>query len=391
MAYSTRRPAGGKPGKPRPDFPLYPHAIGRWAKKVKTRTVYFTSWREDRKGVAALAQWLEQKDELLAGRTPRAKRDELQVRDLLNQFLSSKREFVEAGELSARSFAEYLDTCALIADTCGRTRAVADLGAEDFEHLRKAMAKHNSPVRLGNMVQRCRSVFNYALEADWIDRLPTFGPAFKKPRRKTVRLARASNGKRLLEANEIRLLLDKADVQLRAMILLGINCGFGNSDCGRLEARHLDLDHAWIDYARPKTGIPRRCPLWPETVAALRTVLAGRPMAGLVFRTKYGHAWTRDASLTADGNVKPPVDALGGAFKKLLKATALYRPRIGFYALRHTFQTIGSRTRDEVAVSAIMGHADESMAARYREGLDDDRLRAVAEHVRGWIFENTVQ
>ncbi|QJW92583.1 hypothetical protein FTUN_0080 [Frigoriglobus tundricola] len=32
-----------------------------------------------------------------------------------------------------------------------------------------------------------------------------------------------------------------------------------------------------IDFPRPKTDIARRCPLWPETVAALRAGWATRP------------------------------------------------------------------------------------------------------------------
>jgi hypothetical protein len=62
----------GKPRKPRPDFPLYAHASGRWAKKVKGKTHFFGSWR-DPKG--ALDLWLEEKGDLLAGRTPRKHKD----------------------------------------------------------------------------------------------------------------------------------------------------------------------------------------------------------------------------------------------------------------------------------------------------------------------------
>ena len=39
---------------------------------------------------------------------------------------------------------------------------------------------------------------------------------------------------KMFEAAEIRSLLEAAPTQLRAMILLGINCGFGNNDCGTL-------------------------------------------------------------------------------------------------------------------------------------------------------------
>jgi hypothetical protein len=68
---------------------------------------------------AALALWLDSKDDLLAGRVTRVKADVTTVRDILNRFLTAKALMVESRELTERSFAEYKQTCALIGSTFG--------------------------------------------------------------------------------------------------------------------------------------------------------------------------------------------------------------------------------------------------------------------------------
>ena len=51
-------------------------------------------------------------------------------------------------------------------------------------------------------------------------------------------------------------------------------------------------------------------------------------------------------------------------------------------------QTIGDAARDPIATRAIMGHAEagDDRSAVYREGVDDNRLKAVTDHVRQWLF-----
>ena len=92
---SRRKPAHKpeRPAKPNKDFPLYAHKFGCWAKKVRGKTAYFTKWSEDRKGVAALELWLDQKDDLLAGRIPRKKDpNAVTVADLSSEYLTHQAE-----------------------------------------------------------------------------------------------------------------------------------------------------------------------------------------------------------------------------------------------------------------------------------------------------------
>ena len=53
---------------------------------------------------------------------------------------------------------------------------------------------------------------------------------------------------------------------------------------------------------------------------------------------------------------------------------------------RYTFETVAGASKDQVAVDAIMGHVDTTMAGNYRERIDDDRLKAVVDHVHAWLF-----
>src|SRR5579859_6896343 len=102
MVKSTRKRHPNKPAKPYPDFPLFPHATKRWAKKIRGRMCYFGKW-DDPQG--ALDKYLAQKDDLHAGRTPRPDKGGFTVADLCEHFLNYKREMKESGELSPRTWA----------------------------------------------------------------------------------------------------------------------------------------------------------------------------------------------------------------------------------------------------------------------------------------------
>jgi integrase len=384
--------AGFRIKKPYLDFPLSPHATGTWQKKIRGRIFYFGRWARVINGQLtrvegdgwkeALEQYQAVADDLHAGRTPRVNWDALTVAELCNRFLTVKLGQLETGEIGKRSFAEYKATTDRMVRIFGRTRPVADLAADDFEKLRGALAQQYGPVRLGNEIQRVRSVFKFAFDGGLIDRPVRFGGQFKKPSAGVMRRHRAKNGEKMLEPDQLRRLMGAASVQLRAMLLLGINCGFGNHDVATLPLSAVDLDAAWMNYPRPKTGIPRRCPLWPETVEALREAIARRPdpqhkdAAALVFVTVRGGPW-----FSAGTGSQVSVAA-----RKLMKAAGVYRDGIGFYSLRHTFRTIADATRDPVAIDLIMGHTDPGMGARYRERIEDTRLLAVAEYVRRWLF-----
>jgi integrase len=369
-----------KPAKPRPDFPLFPHATGRWAKKIRGQLHYFGPWDNPD---GALSRYLAEKDALIAGRKPRSQEDTeaLTLYRLSNKFLNAKKALVHSGELTSRTWDEYAEACKLIMKGFGKFRLVEDVQPDDFAKLRKAMAKRWGPHRLKKMIQYVRSIFRYGEEL--IDKRIRFGPDFKRPSKKTMRLHKAARGPYMFQADELKRILNAAGQPMKAMILLGVNCGFGNVDCGRLPMSALDLEGGWVNFPRPKTGIDRRCPLWPETVEAIREWLAMRPEPkaeedqGLVFLTVRGRSWHKA------GLMDNPISK---ETRKLLDSLNI-NGRRNFYALRHTFETIAGESRDQVAVDAIMGHAKDNMASEYREWISDERLRAAADFVRRWLYD----
>jgi integrase len=381
--HSTPCAAAGKPAKPYPEFPLFAHAAGVWAKKIRGKLHYFGPWSDPD---GALKKYLEQKDALHAGRTPRPETEGLTVKALANTFLNHKKALRETGELSPRTWDEYKETTDLLVSQFGKGRLVEDLSPDDFAALRKKMAKRWGPVRLGNVIQRVRSVFKFGTDNGLIVKVVRYGVGFQRPNQTTLRKHRAKQGKKLFKPEQVRSIIEAADVQLRAMVLLGINCGFGMADCGQLPISALDLDAGWVDFPRPKTGVERRCPLWPETVAAIREALACRPEpkqsehAGLVFLTRQALPWHKNNASS------PACFKVGTLLKDLGVKT---RKGIGFYTLRHTFRTVADKTKDQVAVGHMMGHAPkgDDMANTYREEIDDERLLAVTNHVRSWLFQ----
>ena len=394
MVKPTRKTAADKPGKPYADFPLFPHATGRWAKKIRGKLHYFGAWDDWQ---AALELYQKQAGDLHAGRKPREETDGVTIRDLVNRFLSSKRHLVDTREITERTWQDYHQACERIIEVFGKHRLVEDLDSEDFERLRRHLAKTRGVVALGNEVARGRILFKFAYDAGLIDRPVRYGPSFKRPSRKALRKARYERGLRMFQADEIRALLVKAGLHMKAMILLGINCGLGPADCGSMPLQALDLEAGWLNYPRPKTGVQRRCALWPETVSALRASIAKRPNArdnanaGLAFLTKYGQKWTKDTSDSPISNeFAKLIDTV--KVKRGRKLQSIRRKGVGLYALRHTCQTIGDGACDPVATRAIMGHAEagNDMSAVYREGVDDTRLKAVTDHVRRWLFGQDV-
>jgi integrase len=382
----STKPQRGKANKPYPDYPLTQHPNGQWCKRIRGKLYYFGTEPD-----AALELYKLQCDDLYAGRTPRRSPDDLTVEDICNLFLEAKRQLVLSGRLRQRTWRGYQLHCRHMCGIIGNLVA-EHLTPVDFDRVYADIAQRCTTLKaIDSCCTHYRLPFTWAFkEARLIKAPPHFGSLLKRVSRREMRKDRArkrsQHGRMMYTPQEIHMLLIASPVHVQAMVWLAINCALGNADIGSLTLHDLDLDGRWLRLPRSKSGEERRCPLWPQTVAAIKRAVAVRPAAterrhdDLVFLTRRGGPWHDDES-----GIQSP---LSQVFKRILEDVGLYRRGRNFYALRHTWQTIAENTtrNDKVAIGTIMGHADNTMAAEYREYVDDERLFACTDAVRNWLM-----
>lgn len=385
----TRANRGEKPPKPWPEFPLTAHPCGQWVKKIHGKLYYFGPWA-DHSG--ALAEYRRQRDTLHGGGGVTDDAGGTTIDQLCRDFIRSRQSLLAAGELSARTLADYEATTQRFEKFFGPSRPVASLTPADFSRYMESWPDSWGAQRIANEVTRLSPVFRFGLTEGLLSSPVKVGVGFRRPSAKRLRTERAGRDAKFFGADEIRMLLDSASVQMKAMILLGINAGYGNADCARLTWGMIDWGDQWLADPRHKTGVWRAAWLWPETIAALRDVesLAAKrtrvpeEYADLVFLTRYRRPWWVDGESG---------DAVSLEMAKLRKAVGVFRRGVGFYSLRHVTQTIGEQLPgvNPVTIKVVMGHADHTISAKYREQYDRSQVKAVCQHVREWLFPEKIE
>ncbi len=394
-----------KPSKPTADYPLFPHDAGQWAKKIKGKMYYFGSWS---KPDEALQKYLDSKDKIVeernrelevAARSRDLDRvhparewestsefvdividDQLRLQDAVNLHLDHVQKLVDNNDLSIRTKLDRKYCSQLMINFFGADQVVNDLKSSDWADLRAEITKGRTAGGISNVISRIKTVMSWLSKNEYINP-PRYGTCFDKPSRRKLRLERRKQDLIYTDA-EIRLLIQKAEYPMKAIILLGINCGLGNVEVARLEWSHLNLSSGWLDYPRYKTGIDRRVKLWPETIQALQTWKPLRRkwktenFPNHVFVTKYGNLWTQSETENCE---------IAKNLRLLEIDLKIKKPNRGFYSFRRMVETIGGNCKDQVAVNGVMGHVDGSMAGVYRLDIPDKRLEAVTNAVRKWL------
>lgn len=308
------------------------------------------------------------------------------VADVFEDFRTFKTQQLEDGELSPRTLDGYLRATKLFEEVLGE-EPIEDLRPADFAKVRAVLTQRLGPRSVGTYIRMIKTAFSWAYDSELIDRPVRYGRMFQPPSVATIRRAAEENaGRQVYEAWEIRRLIDHASLRMKAWLWVGINAAYGPTDLSSLPAptARQAAETALLTFPRPKTAIKRQAFLWPETRDAIaETVNEGE---GPAWTTMRGMALVRNkVHKDAEGQVAR-VTAIDNVSKDFAKLTARAGvENLGFYALRHTFDTIADRARDPHAQLRCMGHNLPGMSHVYVARIDWDRIERVCNTVKEWL------
>jgi len=348
-------------------FPLTLHPTGQYCKRIKGKLYYFGV--DKRK---ALERYLEQAAYLHTGKgsKPKFTTDSLSIKTLCNLYLEHQESRAAIGEVKLRYVYDQISLLKDFVKYIGPNRSVSAISTIDLQNYRKKLIKTGkAQYTINNRIAAIKAMYNWAIDNEIISTVPNL-KAIKKTSPTKIE-------KPIFTIEQIEKLLDCANEQMSAMILLGLNCGFGCTDCAEIQWKNLDLKNGRVSFPRGKTGIARNLPLWPETVCALKKV----PKLGeLVFYTSKGNPWVRAIrSVDKHGREKyTKEDAVTKQFSKLLKKAKIKTEKgVGFYTLRRTAATLTAKSGDPFAVQRLLGHADLKMATTYVQNISEQTDKAI--------------
>jgi len=373
---------------------------GQYRKKYKGTTLWLG---DDPAGV--LDQWLVKTDQIDDDLKNSVVVDpEAVTIDMLcNEFLNVKLAMVENDELSRETYRNYHSYAKRIIEFFGLSTLIEDLTDDDFRRFRVDLSKPKpqkiagqarkrlrkktlSLVGLKTKIRHVKVIFNHAVDKEYLTRVPWRPGTFAAPSQKSIEKQKnkdnKTKGKRPKQAtrDEIKAILGQCDATWTALVLLALNSGSGNTDCGMLRWDDIDAD-GWIENPRNKNQVERRFKLWPETIEALKPVRERHDAKGytdgLVFHGRQGGTFVP----------KGKTNHVSRRFTELTKNAGVRRENLTFYSLRHTFQNVADETFDFPAVQYVMGHSQKSMSDNYRGQPSDERLEAVTLAVRDWFMQ----
>jgi integrase len=314
------------------------------------------------------------------------------VHTLLGKWINAREADLHAGKLKPATFAQYRRSAKRIDAVIG-TFKVDEYMPETTEQLHRELSTRHGADFGRRAVGHWRDCCLYAEERRWC-RPVALG-------RKIVRSILSRPAARvkwtLMDKGQIKTLLAAAKAategrrndfrqqaeQFHAALLLALNGGYGPTELAEMPKSFVDVEKGVVKGLRGKTGVNHVCPLWPETLEALKLVLVQRPDDVLLFRTRNGNQWVETRAVMEAGHAVNSTghDNFKERWNELTRPLGLKVEGQGFYKLRHCHATAADKFGDDKARRVLMGHAMEGSTGHYVE-VGEDRLRKLVEFIR---------
>jgi len=241
-------------------FPLTLHPTGQYCKKIKGKIRYFGT---DKK--ITLERYLAQATYLHGGQSliQKASNGKMTLKQLCDLYLQYQHSRVLAGALTPKHYNDQVGSLGRLMSFLGQGCKIESISTLDLQNYkRKLQSSYASVDQLNLNISVMKAMFHWARRNDVLETIPNIDAISKG---KVVHKEMYT-----FNSGQIKKLLSIADVKMQAMIWLGLNCGFGCTDCGKLKWKDLDLKNGRVRLARNKTGVRRNFLLWPETIQALK-------------------------------------------------------------------------------------------------------------------------
>lgn len=406
---------------------VFAHRNGQWAKKIKGKLHYLGKINDP---ATALTVGLDLIRQLADGDTPiktapasEVAQDEIvTIDEVCNRFYEDKQqEHLTDRGIKVKTLRAYRDqatnVCRFLKQVMRGNKPVSSITPNHFYQLLMLFRQNYGLYAVRDHVVMTRMIFSHAQDIELIDRLPKYGKKFKGPSQADFRRAKVKRSiSQFFEAREIRSMLKLLDdiiigtsshltkfnatvqkqtaTQMKAMILLAINTGFGNTDVGLLPLSLINFKTKTVRYPREKTGMDRCNILWDETIAAIKAYLKVRPVPRCadaedkLFVTRHGNTWVTETMVPNDhGELEPRVqDQVNPCFSRRVMKKLGLNGRRGFNTFRHTYATKAQELGDANAKARTMGHKLVGLDDIYVEGLELSQLKTVGDHVHKWLF-----
>jgi integrase len=238
------------------------------------------------------------------------------IATLIADYLEHRRLDVAAGQLSQSSYASDKYRLAAFEKFCDKERAadlVTAIGTANLDayrtHVVGQLAKGKiAAVSAKHALRTVKALVLWAYDKERLEALP-------RVLNKYADVALPAPTPQFFATSEIKRLYDAATERVKLYILLGLNCGYTQSDISTLEHAHIDWSRGMIIRARNKTGQPQEHKLWPRTLHLLRRQVTARRESSLALLAEGGQPLVRVA--IRDDGTPSKTDAIGHGFDVL--------------------------------------------------------------------------